>query len=153
MARSEAEATSTPPTKRDEEYERQDKVDLSGISNEDCRPTEKREKEEESIIQSTEKKDTTTLSEDEERFLAQNLPSNHQRTEDKQKEDDSEPKISQAQKVLEIAKQNCQELFLDQYGEPYAAVGVNGHLEVLPLNSKRFRNWLCKICYDKEIQS
>ena len=49
------------------------------------------------------------------------------------KKDDSEPKIPQAQRPLEIAKQSCWELFVDQYETPYDAVVVNGHLEVLPL--------------------
>ena len=146
---------SAPPTNREEEEDREDEVELlAGVSSEDCHPPEEREGEQrekgdESVIQK-EKKDTTKPTEDEERFLAENLPSNHIRAQDKQKKDDSEPKIPQAQKTLEIAKQNCRELFVDQYGTPYAVVIVNEHLEVLSLNSKRFKNWLCKICYDTD---
>jgi len=69
---------------------------------------------------------------------------------EKKKKNDSEPSSSHAQKALAIAKQNCRELFLDQYGMPYAAIEVNGHLETLALNGKRFRNWLFKIYYDAE---
>jgi hypothetical protein len=70
--------------------------------------------------------------------------------EGKKKKNDSELSSSHAQKALAIAKQSCRELFLDQYGMPYAAIEVNGHLETLALNSKRFRNWLYKIYYDAE---
>ena len=100
---------SAPPTNREEEEDRENEVELlAGVSSEDCHPTEQREGEkgDESVIQ-REKKDTTKPTEDEERFLAGNLPSDHIRAQDKQKKDDSEPKIPQAQKALEIAKQNC----------------------------------------------
>src|SRR5207245_7876135 len=35
---------------------------------------------------------------------------------------------SAAQKILNLAKEQCQELFVDQYNEPYAAVKIRGHL-------------------------
>ena len=91
---------SAPPTNREEEEDREDEVELlAGVSSEDCHPPEEREGEQrekgdESVIQK-EKKDTTKPTEDEERFLAENLPSNHIRAQDKQKKDDSEPKIPQ----------------------------------------------------------
>jgi hypothetical protein len=44
-------------TKTEEEEESQEEEQLlAGVSSENCRPTEEREKEDESIIQSTEKK-------------------------------------------------------------------------------------------------
>jgi hypothetical protein len=57
--------------------------------------------------------------------------------------------------LVEIAKQNCNELFIDQYNTPYACIKIKGHLEVLSLNGKRFRNLLFRICYNhtKKISS
>jgi hypothetical protein len=54
---------------------------------------------------------------------------------------------SKAQKALQLVKENCLELFVDQYGTPFAAVKVKDHVEVLSLNTSRFRNWLCKLYY------
>ena len=50
--------------------------------------------------------------------------------------------------LVEIARQNCIELFVDQYNFPYASVKMNDHVEVLSLNGKRFRNLLSRICYN-----
>jgi hypothetical protein len=58
--------------------------------------------------------------------------------------------ISAAQRALELAEDQCSELFLDQFGTPYAAIMVGEHVETLPLNSSRFRNWLCKTFYSSE---
>jgi hypothetical protein len=55
-----------------------------------------------------------------------------------------------AQKLLRLAEEQCQELFVDQYNEPYAAVKIRGHLETLNLNYSRFKNWICKAYYQSE---
>ncbi len=55
-----------------------------------------------------------------------------------------------AQKILSLVKERCHELFIDQYGEPYAAVKIRDHIETLPLNHKRFRSWICRLCYEQE---
>jgi Bifunctional DNA primase/polymerase, N-terminal len=55
-----------------------------------------------------------------------------------------------AQKALELAILQCSELFLDQFGSPYAAVKIGEHTETLPLKSVRFKNWLCKEFYESE---
>jgi hypothetical protein len=39
-------------------------------------------------------------------------------------------------------------LFIDNLGQPHAAVKIDRHLEVLPIKSSRFKNWLCKVFYD-----
>ncbi|HKU50615.1 MAG TPA: hypothetical protein VJP79_11735 [Nitrososphaera sp.] len=57
--------------------------------------------------------------------------------------------VSKAQEALELARTRCSELFLDQHGSPYAAINVKGHIETLPMNSTRFRNWLSKIYYEQ----
>jgi DNA polymerase I len=50
--------------------------------------------------------------------------------------------------ALKLAKQHCQDFFIDNLGQPDAAVKIDKHLEVLPIKSSRFKNWLCKIFYD-----
>ena len=57
---------------------------------------------------------------------------------------------SKSRKLLSIAEAQCQELFVNQYGEPYAAVKINGHLETLNLNHTRFRNLICKANYEQD---
>ena len=51
----------------------------------------------------------------------------------------------QADAILDIAKQNCQEIFKDEYKTVDAAVTINDHLEILPINNTRFKHWLRKI--------
>jgi hypothetical protein len=50
--------------------------------------------------------------------------------------------------AMRLAKKYCQDLFIDNLGQPHAAVKIDKHLEVLPIKSSRFKNWLCKIFYD-----
>ncbi len=55
---------------------------------------------------------------------------------------------SAAQKLICLAKEQCQELFTDQYGEPYAAVKIRDHQETLNISHSRVRNWICKAYYE-----
>jgi hypothetical protein len=57
---------------------------------------------------------------------------------------------SAAQKLLKLAQEQCDELFLDQFGTPHAAIRIGEHFETLPLKDSRFRNWLCRIYYTSE---
>jgi hypothetical protein len=50
--------------------------------------------------------------------------------------------------TMKLAKKYCQDFFLDNLGQPYVAVKIDSHLEVLPIKSSRFKNWLCKLFYD-----
>jgi Bifunctional DNA primase/polymerase, N-terminal len=50
--------------------------------------------------------------------------------------------------VLELVKRNCSEFFLDQYNSSYAAFRVNQHTEIMSMQSRRFRNWVCKTYYE-----
>ena len=50
--------------------------------------------------------------------------------------------------VMRLANKYCQDLFIDNLGQPYTAVKIDKHLEVLPIKSSTFKNWLCKIFYD-----
>lgn len=59
---------------------------------------------------------------------------------------------SKAHDALDLAKSNCLEFFVDQHGSPYAAAKVKDHVEVLLLTSTRFRNWLCRMYYQKKNQ-
>ena len=49
---------------------------------------------------------------------------------------------------MKLAKQHCQDFFIDNLGQPHAAVKIDKHLEVLPIKGSRFKNWLCKVYYD-----
>ena len=70
---------------------------------------------------------------------------------EKEKEEENNRELkSNSRRLLILAIEQCQELFVDQYGEPYAAVRINEHIETLNLNHTRFRNWLCKANYEQE---
>jgi hypothetical protein len=49
--------------------------------------------------------------------------------------------------AIKLAKKHCLDFFVDNLGQPYAAVRINKHPEVLPIKSSRFKNWLCEIFY------
>lgn len=66
--------------------------------------------------------------------------------EDKCNSEDKE-KQTKSTLVLEACRQYCVKVFMDDYQIPHVAILVNGHLEVLSLNSKRFRNWIARILY------
>ena len=51
--------------------------------------------------------------------------------------------------LVEIARLNCTELFVDQYNVPHASVKINEHIEIMSLNDKRFRNLIIRICYNE----
>ena len=49
--------------------------------------------------------------------------------------------------VLRAIKEHYKKLFVDEYQNPHIAISVSGHIETLPIRSKRFRNWLANIFY------
>lgn len=57
-------------------------------------------------------------------------------------------KPSAAAVTIALAEEYCEELFIDNLSQPFAAVKINGHIEVIPLKSKKFRHWLSKLYYD-----
>jgi hypothetical protein len=67
---------------------------------------------------------------------------------DYQKEKDRDRNA--AQEALALAEERCSELFLDQFGTPYAAVKIGEHIETLRLKDSRFKNWLCRTYYISE---
>ena len=62
----------------------------------------------------------------------------------------SHERKSVAQIALDLAEAHCSELFLDQFGTPYAAVKIDEHIETLRLKASRFKNWLCRTYYLSE---
>ena len=52
-----------------------------------------------------------------------------------------------AELVLRAIKEHYKKLFVDEYQNPHIAISVSGHIETLPIKSKRFRNWLANIFY------
>jgi hypothetical protein len=58
--------------------------------------------------------------------------------------------LSKAELVIVKAKDNIVNLFIDEYKEAHVAIKVDKHLEILPLNSGRFQNWLSRILYKEE---
>ena len=46
-----------------------------------------------------------------------------------------------------LVRQNCVALFVDQFNKPYAAIKIRDHVENLPLDSYRFKNWLFALIY------
>jgi hypothetical protein len=65
-------------------------------------------------------------------------------TDDDKQDKDRETK---AQLVLRAARANYNKLFLDEYQVPNTAISINGHLEVIALRSRRFRNWIAGTVY------
>jgi hypothetical protein len=61
---------------------------------------------------------------------------------------DEKDEKDEKEDTLQLVNKNCSEFFLDQYGLPYAAVRLSGHVETMSINGKRFRNWVCKTKYD-----
>lgn len=78
-----------------------------------------------------------------------NDPSNQNKSNNIGDEDDCNvaKNPNKAQLVLDTAKASYNKLFVDEYQIPHAAIFINGHLEVVPLKSKRFRNWIAGIVY------
>lgn len=52
--------------------------------------------------------------------------------------------------ALGLVEQNIEELFTDQFDDPYAAVRVDKHFETLRIKSSRFTNWIAN--YITQIQ-
>ena len=67
---------------------------------------------------------------------------------DSKKESSSDKDESTAQRALSLVEDQCHELFHDEFNTSYAAIQIGNHIEILPLKSSRFRNWLCRLYYD-----
>jgi hypothetical protein len=68
---------------------------------------------------------------------------------EEQEADDGGAGTARAKKALELAIENSQELFLNEFGRAFAAMKVNGHVEVHPMDEHRFKNWISGIYYEQ----
>ncbi len=86
---------------------------------------------------------------DEQKWYSENFPNDPSNLEQNRQEDNDkgDQKPTKAQLVLNTAKASYYKLFVDEYHVPHAAISINGHLEISPLKSKRFRNWIAGIVY------
>jgi hypothetical protein len=65
-------------------------------------------------------------------------------------DDDEKKKNNKAKKALEHAQSNSKELFLNEFGRAFAAMYVDDHTEIHPMDEQRFRNWISSIYYREE---
>jgi hypothetical protein len=73
---------------------------------------------------------------------------------EKNKDENTNSKDNVGKNSLEITfvesvRQNCLELFVDQYNVPYVSIELKGHNEILGIDSQRFKNWLYRFFYEK----
>jgi hypothetical protein len=73
---------------------------------------------------------------------------------EKSKDESSNSKVNVDKNSIEInfvesVRQNCHELFVDQYNVPYVSIELKGHNEIIGIDSQRFKNWLFKFFYEK----
>lgn len=59
------------------------------------------------------------------------------------------PVVSKAQEAFELVEELCIEFFADEHGQPYAAIKIGDHYEVLPMSGSRFKHWLAMIYHDR----
>ena len=57
--------------------------------------------------------------------------------------------MTKNQLALRLVEENVKDLFTDQFGDAYAAVKVNEHIETLRIKGSRFSNWLARVYYEK----
>lgn len=69
--------------------------------------------------------------------------------EEEEVEDEEKKKTAKAKKALELAIANSQKLFLNEFGRAFAAMNVDGHIEVHPMDEQRFKNWISGIYYER----
>jgi hypothetical protein len=60
----------------------------------------------------------------------------------------SSPSKTQAETIIEIAKKMCKQFFHDQFNTAYAAVVLDDHTEVIALDNKRFKHYICGAYYE-----
>jgi desulfoferrodoxin (superoxide reductase-like protein) len=68
---------------------------------------------------------------------------------DEDHEEEEKKRTAKAKKALELAIENSQELFVNEFGMAFAAVKVNGHVEVHPMDEQHFKNWISGIYYQR----
>jgi Bifunctional DNA primase/polymerase, N-terminal len=64
-------------------------------------------------------------------------------------EDEDSKRTARANMALELAIAHSKELFVNEFGRPFAAMKMSdGHVEVHPMDESRFKNWLSNIYYN-----
>ena len=56
--------------------------------------------------------------------------------------------VESARIAVNLAREFCQELFIDNLGSHMLAIKVGEHIEVVPIKTSKFKNWLSKLYYD-----
>jgi hypothetical protein len=59
-------------------------------------------------------------------------------------EEEEEEKID----ITSLIKEYYVDLFVNQFNKPFIAIKINGHVEILELDSQRFKNWLFRFFYE-----
>ena len=67
---------------------------------------------------------------------------------DKQFETSKNNKKEEEIDILSLIKDNSVEIFVDQFNKPYIAIKIKEHIEILGLDSQRFKNWLFRFFYE-----
>lgn len=80
----------------------------------------------------------------EQKWYSENYPDDPSNT---SKDENGAGIRANAELVLDAIKKHYDKLFVDEYQNPHIAISVSGHIETLPIKSKRFRNWLANIFY------
>jgi hypothetical protein len=62
----------------------------------------------------------------------------------KDEEEEEEEKID----ITSLIKEYYVDLFVNQFNKPFIAIKINGHVEILELDSQRFKNWLFRFFYE-----
>ena len=61
--------------------------------------------------------------------------------------EDAEPKPTKAEIALAEVGPCCKKLFVDEYHVAHAAIDVNEHVEIYPIDSSRFRKWARRLIH------
>ena len=59
---------------------------------------------------------------------------------DNENTDDKDNKATKAELALEKAKECCKKTFVDEYRITHASIDINEHSEIIPIESKKFRD-------------
>ena len=66
-------------------------------------------------------------------------------------DDEDKTRTARANKALELAFAHSKELFVNEFGRPFAAMRMSdGHVEVHPMDESRFKNWISGIFYNTQ---
>lgn len=64
--------------------------------------------------------------------------------------DEDDASESRANIALKLAQAHSRKLFVNESGQGYAAMIVDDHVEIHPMEERRFRNWICGLYHKME---